>query len=292
MSTASRTAGAPPGRSCTSKASSSGGDVRPAPPAPRRPAVPSPVSSDGVPRAVRLRRRPPRVAGPPSRPRSRRLLLVEVPEDGDVALLRRRSTGRSARRAASPGRTPRRPRGTAPAARGTGPPRRRSTTRRRRAPGTTPLPRAAAGRRGRRPAPGRTPPGACRWLTSTPGGAWRGASARAAIAASCSGPMRQTSSGSSAARCGSSWTVRGNRRPSVASRSATNAATCLYARYCSSRANSRSRASSSSRSSASSTSPDGSSRAALRSSSVAATTRNSLAWPRSHVPVPTSAARM
>ena len=51
-------------------------------------------------------------------------------------------------------------------------------------------------------------------------------------------------------------------------------ATCLKARYCSSRANSRSRASSSARSSSSSTSPCGSSRAALRSSRVAATTRN------------------
>ena len=49
-------------------------------------------------------------------------------------------------------------------------------------------------------------------------------------------------------------TRRGNRRPSVANRSARSAATSLYARYCSSRAKSRSRASSSSRSSASSTS--------------------------------------
>ena len=60
------------------------------------------------------------------------------------------------------------------------------------------------------------------------------------------------------------------------------AAASLYARYCSSRANSRSRASSSARSSSSSTSAAGSSRAVFRSSRVAATTRNSVAWPRSH----------
>ena len=47
----------------------------------------------------------------------------------------------------------------------------------------------------------------------------------------------------------------------------------LFARYCSSRANSRSLASSRARSSSSSTSPLGSSRAALRSSRVAATSR-------------------
>ena len=46
-------------------------------------------------------------------------------------------------------------------------------------------------------------------------------------------------------------------RSAAASNSANSSATCLYARYCSSRANSRSRASSSARSSASSTSPGG-----------------------------------
>ena len=56
-------------------------------------------------------------------------------------------------------------------------------------------------------------------------------------------------------------------------RAAKVAATSLYARYCSSRAKSRSLASSRARSSSSSTSPEGSSRAALRSSKVAATTR-------------------
>ena len=58
-------------------------------------------------------------------------------------------------------------------------------------------------------------------------------------------------------------------------------AICLYARYWSSRAKSRSRASSRARSASSSTSAAGSSRAAFRSSSVAATTRNSVVWSRS-----------
>ena len=60
-------------------------------------------------------------------------------------------------------------------------------------------------------------------------------------------------------------------------------ATCLNARYCSSRAKSRSRASSRARSSSSSTSPCGSSRAALRSSSVAATSRNDVVCSRSQI---------
>src|SRR5690606_23324438 len=93
--------------------------------------------------------------------------------------------------------------------------------------------------------------------------------------------MDHTSSGKRAASEGSSGTVRGYRRTAPSSRSAKLAATSLKARYWSSRANSRSRASSSSMSSASSTSPCGKSRAALRSRSVAAITRNSLAWPRS-----------
>ena len=59
-------------------------------------------------------------------------------------------------------------------------------------------------------------------------------------------------------------------------------ATCLKALYCSRRANSRSRASSSAKSSSSSTSPCGSSRAALRSSSVEATTRKDDVCSRSH----------
>ena len=75
-------------------------------------------------------------------------------------------------------------------------------------------------------------------------------------------------------------------RPGVAAacsanRPWNNAATCLYARYCISRAKSRSRASSRARSSSSSTSPLGSSRAAFRSSRVAATSRNSVAVPSS-----------
>src|SRR5690606_9037184 len=124
--------------------------------------------------------------------------------------------------------------------------------------------------------------GAWRWSSETPGGGAFGASARAASAASWSGPMVHTSSGSSAARCGSSCTTRGKRRPALSNRSARTPETSLYARYWSSRANSRSRASSSARSSSSSTLPVGSRRAALRSRSVAATTRNSLAVPRSH----------
>ena len=66
--------------------------------------------------------------------------------------------------------------------------------------------------------------------------------------------------------------VRAKRAEAVI-RAAKAAAASLYARYCSSRAKSRSLASSRARSSSSSTSPEGSSRAALRSSSVAATTR-------------------
>src|SRR5690606_32728186 len=81
--------------------------------------------------------------------------------------------------------------------------------------------------------------------------------------------------------CGSSPTARGYRRPCSASTSAIQPDTILNARYCSSRANSRSRASNSARSSGSSTSPDGSSRAALRSSRVAATTTNELVCSRS-----------
>ena len=74
-----------------------------------------------------------------------------------------------------------------------------------------------------------------------------------------------------AANWGSTGTARGTRCASSAIRAASVAATSLKARYCSSRANSRSRASSRARSSSSSTSACGSSRAALRSSSVAAT---------------------
>src|SRR5450830_1862282 len=133
---------------------------------------------------------------------------------------------------------------------------------------------------------------AYRWEVSTVTGRCLVDKAWAAKIASSFGPICQTSSGSSAASCGSSATARGNRRPSLASRSANHAATSLKARYCMSRANNRSRASSSSMSSASSTSPAGSKRAALKSNRVAATTRNSLAWLRSQVPSAFSAARM
>ena len=75
----------------------------------------------------------------------------------------------------------------------------------------------------------------------------------------------------------------GSAAPPRRSRSSSTEATCLNARYCSSRANSRSRASSSARSSSSSTSACGSSRAALRSSRVAATSRNDEVCSRSHV---------
>ena len=70
----------------------------------------------------------------------------------------------------------------------------------------------------------------------------------------------------------------GSRRPAAR---AKVPATSLNALYCSSRAKSRSRASSSARSSSSSTSPCGSSRAALRSSRVEATSRNDVICSRS-----------
>ena len=73
------------------------------------------------------------------------------------------------------------------------------------------------------------------------------------------------------------------RRPAASS---STPATCLNALYCSSRAKSRSRASSSARSSSSSTSPCGSSRAALRSSRVEATSRNDVVCSRSQTVPP------
>ena len=78
--------------------------------------------------------------------------------------------------------------------------------------------------------------------------------------------------------------VRGCIRPAVAIRSAKVCAMSLKARYCSSRAKRMSRASMRARSSSSSGPLCGSSRAALRSSRVAATRRNSVAWDRSHPP--------
>ena len=119
--------------------------------------------------------------------------------------------------------------------------------------------------------------GACRWASPTVG-ACLGTIARAAITASCSGVTVISSSGSSAARCGSRDAVRGCIRPAVAIRSAKVCAMSLNARYCSRRAKSMSRASMRARSSSSSGPDCGSSRAALRSSRVAATSRNSVAW--------------
>ena len=110
------------------------------------------------------------------------------------------------------------------------------------------------------------------WSVDTTGAAF-GVSARAASAANSAGPIVKSRSGSSPANRASSGTRRGKRLAAVAIRPANTAATSLYARYCSSRAKSRSRASSSARSSSSSTSPEGSSRAAFRSSRVAATSR-------------------
>ena len=101
-----------------------------------------------------------------------------------------------------------------------------------------------------------------------------GSSARCASAESSSRPSPISTSGSSVANRSSSPTARGNRLASPAIRCSSTPATCLNALYCISRANSRSRASSSARSSSSSTSPWGSSRAALRSSRVEATSRN------------------
>ena len=91
-----------------------------------------------------------------------------------------------------------------------------------------------------------------------------------------------STSGSTFANRSSRPTDRGTRRDSSASRCSKIAATCLKARYCISRANSRSRASSRARSSSSSRSADGSSRTILRSSSVAATTRNCVVCSSSH----------
>ena len=122
--------------------------------------------------------------------------------------------------------------------------------------------------------------GACRCSRPTVG-ATRGVIARPAIIASCSGVTPITSSGSSAANRGSSPAWRAVIRPAVAIRSAKDAAMSLNARYCSSRAKSRSRASISARSSSSCGASWGSSRADLMSSRVAATSRNSEAWLRS-----------
>src|SRR5690606_18572104 len=122
--------------------------------------------------------------------------------------------------------------------------------------------------------------GAWMWSTYT-WGVGLGGIAFTASFAKPAAPMLMTTSGSSSAWCGSRPTVRGWRRASASSRSLKISAMRLYARYCSSRANSRSRASSRARSASSSTSAAGSSRAALRSSRVAATTRNSVVSSRS-----------
>ena len=189
-----------------------------------------------------------------------------------------------------PGRRRPRPRGTAPAGPGTGPPR-RAWRRRRRSSTRKLADRVRRSRSTMTAACSRTlTGGACRWSRPTIGGGL-GIIARAAITASCSGVIPSTSSGSS---CGELWLHRRRRgdprRPRRPSARRSVAATSLNARYCSSRANSRSRASSRARSSSSSTSAAGSSRAALRSSRVAATTRNSLA--SAEVPVRGPWARM
>ena len=128
----------------------------------------------------------------------------------------------------------------------------------------------------------------CCRLSSASG---RGSSALAASWANWSRPIPMSTSGSRLANRSSSPTARGCRRDSPASRVASTPATCLKARYCRSRANRRSRASSSARSSSSSTSPCGSSRAALRSSSVAATSRNDEVCSRSHSPLTSPSSR-
>ena len=123
--------------------------------------------------------------------------------------------------------------------------------------------------------------GACRWVRPTVGGGF-GVSAPAAIFASCSGVTDRTSSGSREAKRGSRPAWRGTAPPWLPIRVSTHAATSLKARYCSSLAKRRSRASMSARSSASSSPVRGRRRAALRSSRVAATRRNSEACERSH----------
>ena len=102
--------------------------------------------------------------------------------------------------------------------------------------------RGGAGRRCRAACSRTLTWGTCRWSRPTVGGAL-GVSARAATMASCSGVIPMTSSGSSAANWGSSPAWRAVIRPAVAIRSANALAMSLNARYCSSRAKSRSRAS-------------------------------------------------
>ena len=104
-----------------------------------------------------------------------------------------------------------------------------------------------------------------------------GVKTRSAIAAKRCAPTPINTSGSNAAKAGSRATTRAKDLSAVAMRSLKVAAISLNARYCNSLANNRSRASSRARSSSSSTSPDGSNRAAFKSSKVAATTRNSVA---------------
>ena len=115
-----------------------------------------------------------------------------------------------------------------------------------------------------------------RCSTLTSGGAL-GVKTRSAMAAKRWGPTPMRTSGRRAASPASSATTRANDLSARAMDSWKWAAISLNARYCKRRAKRISRASSRARSSSSSISPLGSRRAALRSSRVAAITRNSVA---------------
>ena len=108
-----------------------------------------------------------------------------------------------------------------------------------------------------------------------------GVKTRFAMAAKRWAPTPINTSGSSWAKCGSNATVLGKDFSSRSIRSLKIAAISLKARYCSSRAKSRSRASNKARSDSSSTSPDGSNLAAFKSKRVAATTKNSVVLSKS-----------
>ena len=118
--------------------------------------------------------------------------------------------------------------------------------------------------------------GACRWVNPTPGIAF-GVSTSSASLANSSSDIFQTSSGFCSLNLSSTRTSLAERVDSSANASLNQAEMSLNARYCKSRANSRSRASSIATSSGLTNSPLGSSPAIFRSSSVAATTKNSLA---------------
>ena len=109
-------------------------------------------------------------------------------------------------------------------------------------------------------------------------GALFGVSTRSAIAANREGPTPISTSGRSEARAGSKETTRAKVLSKASIRVLNVAAISLKALYCNKRAKRRSLASSKARSSSSSTSPLGNNLAALRSSRVAATTKNSVAW--------------